>query len=323
MFDFEQRFLENTTSDQQEILSFNMEQLQPSDLDTYEQPPEVSRLRGYFFPLENDQELGSYPVPASQPTLSAADQSEKAVLLALIEPEFLKEIARMPQGMALRLFYAEAKVEVEKPFQPTFDHEAYASAVCNGEELIRLREESWTSLHARITKNTYASQEEFITDLEFAMTVSGKAMDKIDVPIHHASWIEEMRIIMQYRHGASNPGEAVIQLSPADASTMARQIQEIEDLRRQTAYAQAEVERRAVALLAVPDTPLAPLSPPNTNFRVAVLDAEAAGLRQQFEVAQRQLNGELPLQSAGGGAAHGPVPPARTQYFNSHAASCP
>jgi hypothetical protein len=40
------------------------------------------------------------------------------------------------------------------------------------------------------------------------MTVSGKAMDKLDVPISHASWIEEMRIIMQYRHGASDPGEA-------------------------------------------------------------------------------------------------------------------
>ena len=80
-----------------------------------------------------------------------------------------------------------------------------------------------------------------------------------------------------------------------------------------------EVERRATALLVVPDTPLAPLSPLNTNFRVAVLDAEAAGLRQQLEVAQRQLNGELPLHAAGGGAAHSPVPPARNQYFNSQA----
>ena len=69
-----------------------MEKLQHSDPDSYEQPPEVSRLRGYFFPQETEQELGDYPVPASQPTLSASDQSEKAVLLALVAPEFLKEI---------------------------------------------------------------------------------------------------------------------------------------------------------------------------------------------------------------------------------------
>ena len=296
-----------------------MNESQLSGPDIYDQPPETSRLRGYFFPMDTGLELGSYPIPASQPTLSFSDQTEKAVLLALLEPAFLKEIARLPQGTAIRLFYAEAKVEVEKPFQPTFDHEAYASVVCDGNELIRLREESWASLYAKIMKVDYSSQEDFIAGLEFAMTVSGKAMDKIDVPTNHADWIEEMRIVMQYRHGASNPGEVVLPLSLTDATLLARQIQEVEDLRRQTADAQAEVERRAAALLVVPRTPLAPLSPPITNFRVAVLDTEATSLRRQLEVAQRQLNGELPLQAAGGGAAHGLLPPARSQYFNSQA----
>ena len=238
-------------------------------------------------------------------------------MLSLSEEDFILQLSGLEPGEGSRLFWEEAKHVASRPFQPTYDDELFYEAECSGAELIELRKTAYVKLNLDIMRQ-YATQAEFVAGLRVSMTVSNKAMEKAEIPEDHALWVEEIRLIMQWRREAGPLDGPVVALQPGELVELLGKMESIAALRKETAAALllvTQMEAAAAATVAV--LPVVERSPAREipARRWAGLDAQTASLQLQLQTAKNRLGGEHVPAPAGGGAAHGLTPPA-PPFFN-------